>query len=209
MWQWRNRGCPVWCLWTQVCACTKHCCHHSFVSQENEEQRAQCYSHISLHTVHCCHHAATETLRQCLLSFFFCPFDVGSRLLPATVYCCCINLTNQQGSKKFCLRDTLEDLNGLEKCNLTSVDGASFAFFFFFFWKLFLVICSCINKWILLTQTVCWNQTWQEYWCWKLSVSVDFVSTGALFVLGRPPLVLCQLHTHAHTHTLSSSVQKQ
>lgn len=41
-------------------------------------------------------------------------------------------------------------------------------------------------------------------------MSVDFVSTGALFVLGRPPLVLCQLHTHTRTHTrtLTSSDQK-
>lgn len=114
-------------LWTNCC------CHHSFVSQENNKTESTVLlSHL--------------TPRRWLLSsrhywealtvfafFLFCPFDAGGWLLPATVYCCCINLTNQQDTKTFCRRNTLEDLICLEKCSQTS----ACLYAFFFFWKLF------------------------------------------------------------------------
>lgn len=91
--------------------------------------------------------------------FLFCPFDVSGRRLPATVYCCCINLTNKQATQKFCLCDTLEDLICLEKRNQTGTDGASSSSFFFHLLLLLLETSFCSlslrKQRILLTQTVC------------------------------------------------------
>lgn len=102
--------------------------------------------------------AVITRLRHCLLFIFVVPLMLAADGCQKPFIACCVNVPNQHGTSNFSCRFWF-DLICLEKkktINQTNAGCASFALFFLL-WNLFFFFLhfSFINKWILLTQTVC------------------------------------------------------